>query len=509
MSASPTLARTSRPSVSERVARATGTEPVAPAASPTQRNAGRGGVGLDTLLTALVALFGLVAGIARLSDNSFFWHLRTGEWILDHGSVPHHDVFSFTVPGTKWVAQSWLAELMYGGLGRVFGAFGIRVFVGLVGAAVGVLVYRLALRLCRSTIRAFGISASALLCVFALWSERPLVLGLLFLVVLLWGVEVPDSLVGRHPVAAIPVLMWLWVNVHGSFALGFAYLGLHVIGRWVDGAPPWEGRERAITIGAAIGFVVSFVNPYGVSLVLFPIKLLSRSEILSHVIEWQSPDFRSRWGIALALWIGVFIAAVARGRHRVSRRDLIVTVPMLLLALWALRNIAVAPLIGLPVVARAFAVETDAPERFSKAFLTAATAAIVLIGMIVGVSAAGEPNFAVESYPVQSMRYIANHDLLGSRVFTDDADAGYVILAYSPEQRVFMDDRYDMYPTKLINDYFVVSGGMPGWSRALDRYGVDVVVWARQGALTALLDKSPFWEHVHTDTTHAVWVRTS
>ena len=125
---------------------------------------------------------------------------------------------------------------------------------------------------------------------------------------------------------------------------------------------------------------MSFVNPYGVSLVLFPIELLSRSEILSHVIEWQSPDFRSRWGIALALWICVFIAAVARGRHRVSRRDLIVTVPMLLLALWALRNIAVAPLIGLPVVAHTFAVETDAPERFSKTFLAAATAAIVVIG---------------------------------------------------------------------------------------------------------------------------------
>jgi hypothetical protein len=52
------------------------------------------------------------------------------------------------------------------------------------------------------------------------------------------------------------------------------------------------------------------------------------------------------------------------------------------------------------------------------------------------------------------MRYLANHDLLGSRIFTDDADAGYVILACALEQRVFMDDRYDMYPMKVIDDYF-------------------------------------------------------
>jgi len=501
-----TLTRTPRPATGERGASASGA--VSPALTPPIATPGRRGVGLDAVLTALVALFGWVAGIARLSDNSFFWHLRTGEWILDHGTVPRHDIFSFTAPGTKWVAQSWLAELLYGGLNRTVGAFGIRVFVGLIGAAVGVLAYRLALRLCRSTLRAFAISAVALLCVYALWSERPLVIGLLFLLVLLWVVEVPDSLVGRHPVIVVPVLMWLWVNVHGSFALGFAYLGLHLVGRWVDGSPPWRGRERVITTGAAIGFLVSFINPYGVSLVLFPIELLSRSEILSHVIEWQSPDFRSRWGIALALWICVFIAAVARGRHRVSRRDLIVTVPMLLLALWALRNIAVAPLIGLPIVARAFAVDDDAPERFSKTFLAVATAAIVMIGLMVGVSAAGEPDFAVESYPVQSMRYIANHDLLGSRIFTDDADAGYVILAYAPAQRVFMDDRYDMYPRKVIDDYFTVSDGLHGWSRALDRSRVDVVVWTRHGALSSLLDNSPGWERVHTDATHAVWVRT-
>ena len=97
MSASPTLTRPPRPSVARSASGAPpGRDPGAPVAPPTHR-----GVGLDTVLTALVALFGWVAGIARLSDNSFFWHLRTGEWILDHGTVPRHDVFSFTAPGVE------------------------------------------------------------------------------------------------------------------------------------------------------------------------------------------------------------------------------------------------------------------------------------------------------------------------------------------------------------------------------------------------------------------------
>ena len=107
--------------------------------------------------------FGWVAGIARLSDNSFFWHLRTGEWILDHGTVPRHDVFSFTAPGTKWVAQSWLAELTYGGA-RPHRRRVRHPACSSASSARRSACSRTAsrCRLCRSTLRAFGISAAAL-----------------------------------------------------------------------------------------------------------------------------------------------------------------------------------------------------------------------------------------------------------------------------------------------------------------------------------------------------------
>ena len=210
---------------------------------------------------------------------------------------------------------------------------------------------------------ACGLTVAALAGVFTLWSTRPLVIGVLFLVVLLWVVEVPDSAVGRHPLVVLPILFWLWANVHGSFALGFAYLALHLLGRWVDHRRPWEARERTLLIGAALAFVVVFANPYGAELVLFPIALLARGEILSHIVEWQSPDFREIFGIALAVWIGVFVWAIARGRNGVTRRDLIVTLPFLFLALWALRNVAVAPLVGLPVASRALARVTRGRSR--------------------------------------------------------------------------------------------------------------------------------------------------
>ena len=270
---------------------------------------------------------------------------------------------------------------------------------------------------------------------------------------------------------------------------------------------PWAGRERRLLIGAAVAGAVVFVNPYGIALVTFPIDLLSRGDILSHVVEWQSPDFRQAWGIALGLWIVVYLVALSRGRHRVTCRDLVVTIPMLLLALWAVRNVAVAPLIGLPVVARAFARDEEQPSELGRTLVTAAITVLVLAAVVMGLQATTERAFDFSSYPVRSMRYLERHDLMGRRLLTTDAAAGYVILRDYPQQRVFIDDRYDMYPRSVIFDYFTLTVGRPGWSRILDEYHVDVIVWGKDTSLAALLDQLPGWERVHRDTADAVWVR--
>jgi len=328
-----------------------------------------------------------------------------------------------------------------------------------------------------------------------------------FLLVLLWTVEVPDSIVGRHPIVVVPVLMWLWANSHGTYQLGFAYLGLHLLGRWIDGNPPWVGRERSLLFGALIGFAAVFVNPYGVGLVTFPIELLSRGDILSHIIEWKSPDFRQAWGVALGIWIVVFLVALARGRHRVTRRDLVVAVPMLLLALWAVRNVAIAPLIGLPVVARAFARDEEKPSELRGTMVAAAITVLVLAAVMMGYQASTEKDFDFRTYPVASMRYLERHDLMGKHLLTTDAAAGYVILEDWPQQKVFIDDRYDMYPTSVIYDYFDLTGAKPGWSKVLDRYDVEVIVWGKDSALASLLDDSDGWQRVHTAGADGIWVR--
>jgi hypothetical protein len=149
------------------------TKPAAP--EPSAR--GLRAPGLDTVFTLLFAVAGWCLGLRHLGDNSFLWHLRTGGLIAD-GGVPHQDVFSFTVPGGRWIAQSWLAELGYEIADRLAGGFGVRLLVAATGAALLAGLYRLALRLATNRLRAAALTALALTSLLVVWSERPLLFGL-------------------------------------------------------------------------------------------------------------------------------------------------------------------------------------------------------------------------------------------------------------------------------------------------------------------------------------------
>ena len=479
--------------------------PVASLRPVAKKGASAGQLSMAGLFTLVFALGGWRAGLSRLADNSFFWHLRTGRYILDHG-VPHADPYSFTAEGRRWVAQSWLAEVLYGVVDRVAGPFGIRLLVAVTGALVAALTYRLVLRLSRDHLLSVGLTLAAIGASFTLWSARPLFLGLLAFVALLWIVEVPDGPLGRRPLLAVPVLLWVWANVHGTFTLGVLYLGLHVAGRWLEGAPPWTGREGLLVRATILGLLLSLVNPYGPDLLLFPVQLLDRGEILREVTEWRSPDLGTVQGVMFAVWVVVFVACLALGRRRPTRRDLVVTVPFLALAVWAQRNVALAPLVGVGVAARAVAPPTPRPSEGAPLNRVVA-GAVVALAVLWGVQAAGQPDFDLEQYPVAAMRYVTEQGLLGRRLMTDDRWGGYLILEYWPRQKVFVDDRYDMYPRPVLRDAFRFSDAERSWAEVLDRWGIDVVVWRKDAAIVDRMAEDGRWERRYEDVVAAVFVR--
>ena len=84
-----------------------------------------------------ILFLGLFAMAARnVIDPDLWWHLKTGEYIAQHHSVPHTDPFSYTRAGEPWVAHEWLAELLLYQIQRTTGFAGlILIFAAVLCAA--------------------------------------------------------------------------------------------------------------------------------------------------------------------------------------------------------------------------------------------------------------------------------------------------------------------------------------------------------------------------------------
>ncbi len=399
---------------------------------------------LDAVVTIFIALAGWHANLNPIGDKSTFLHLRTGQWMLAHG-LPRTDIFSFTAAGTPWVPESWLADLAYGAIDRVAGATGPVIFHAMIGAAIGGLWFLIARRLCRDNTRATLISLLSIAACYTLWSPRPLMIGILAFLALVYMVEIPDSRAGRRAAILIPPLLWVWANTHGSFVLGFAYLGLHFIGRWIEGARPWRNRERNLLMGSVLALGACFLNPYGYRLLAAPFYLAARYETLSGVVEWRHAGLDSIQGVAYLIWIAIFAATLVTRPRRIGVRGLIVSLPFLALGLLTERNIAIAPIVTFPFIARAWAAPGErAPNRSAFNWAMVGLAAVLMIAWTV--PALRRPGLNFTGYPVAAMKAVVDHGLLGARLLTTDSWGDYIVLAYGPRQQVFMDDRYEVYP---------------------------------------------------------------
>ena len=77
----------------------------------------------------LIIVFAMAAFVmAQLYDPDYFWHLRTGQLILDTHTIPRHDPFSFTRPDAPWLVNAWLFDVLLYSVHSIGGSIGVRLF---------------------------------------------------------------------------------------------------------------------------------------------------------------------------------------------------------------------------------------------------------------------------------------------------------------------------------------------------------------------------------------------
>jgi hypothetical protein len=334
----------------------------------------------------------------------------------------------------------------------------------------------------------------------AYWSPRPLLFGLIGLALTVTIVEKKAS-----PWWLVPVV-WMWVNSHGSFPLGLAWLGLTGLGAWIDDRR--FPTEVARYLGAfVVGLAVAALNPLGPRLLAFALTVGEKKEVFRYVTEWRPPDFQGGPGFVTLLFL--VPALVLALRSRPPWRVVLPMAAFLAAGLIAVRNLSMLAVVLAPALGaalRASARDDEARPRFNLYVAGVLVAAIAVFGL----GAASGRTIDLRSYPVASIRWLDREGYLEQphRLAAQDVIGCYLVLRQGRQARVFIDDRVDMYPVKVTKDYVALLHGEPDALAILDRRRVDVVLWDKELPLATILGASSDWRRVHRQGDWVVYVRT-
>jgi hypothetical protein len=513
----------------------------------------------DTIFIALLALLTCTSLSTRLlGDAGIGWHIRTGQQILVSHAVPRVDSFSSTMNGKTWFAWEWLYDVVVGGLERWARLNGVVWFTAVVIAGVFAWTFRLLIRRETSVFVALVLLLLAASASMIHFLARPHVLSWLFTLAWFWILDSSEtaclqpgsSAGGLRRLWLLPLLMFVWVNVHGGFLVGFVLLAIY----WLSAVwcalrlkddkfdeflakMRWEAQARNLAVAGFAAAVTSLVNPYGWKLHAHIYRYLSNRFLMEHIDEFQSPNFHGVAQRCFALLVlAAMVALAARDRDlRVSEG--LVTLFALYSGFYSSRNIPVSSLLLVLVIGpllsgaiknlgvrkirlrqlivrmAAFTERMVAVESSLRGHLWA-IAAVAFSCWIAAHGGRLGPNRLMDAHFDGKRFPIAAVDFLGRRgpeervpVTVPDYWGGYLIYRLYPRTQVAVDDRHDLYGEEFFKSYLKMVHVEPGWDGLLEQYQARCVLVPKASALANILEQSPPWKSVYADDVAVIFER--
>lgn len=417
--------------------------------------------------------------IANLTSVDLAYHLRAGQMILDGGGIPRTDTFTFTAAGLSWVDQQWGAQVILAATYRLAGWTGLVVLRAvLVGLLFGFLFVACRLRdadLRRAawlSLAAFIVSAVAL-------SLRPQLFGMVLLALTL----VILAARRRYPrlMWAIPPIVALWANLHGSFFLGPVAVGLAWLEDRHDRLPV---ARQTIVVGLAAA-IAAMLNPFGPQVWAYAVGLSTNPAVTARITEWQPTTVRTIPGLLFFTSALAVATLLARRGVRTSWPTLAWLGFFFFVGVYAIRGVAWWPIGAAmavaPLIARAErpvpATASRAPRRLNLIIV----GALVLAGLVLLPSwRATDPDLrapdgVVGDAPPGITAVLRNLARPGDRLLNPQAWGSWFEFAL-PGLPVAIDSRIELFPATVWDELETVTSGSAGWEGILERWKPTIAV---------------------------------
>ena len=466
------------------------------------------------LVSPFTASLDVQHGGPVMRDPDIWWHLRNAELLFSTHHFVRADVYSFTVSGQPWIDFEWLSEIPYYIGFRLLGERGLFLVmiaaVELVIAGVLLLCYRRT----QDSKAAFLATWIAVLFASISIGPRTLLFGWLCFLVEMLLLEAFRK--GRDHIWWLAPLFALWINLHASWIIGFAFFLLFVASGLIDGswgsivAVRWTPLQlRKLALVGAASLAMLFINPYGWRLVIFPIDTVLRPSLMGvEPEEWQSVDFQSFHGLLLFFVVALMLLLTLARRRSWPLHDILFALLAFYSALAHRRFLFLVGIVVCPMLSEELAGVVFSPyDRVrNKPFLNAGIMAAFCIFAILHIPTSAMLRAAEAQYfPTASLSEM-NRCCKQGHLLNHYEWGGYLIWN-ARDIPVFIDTRGDIFGDHGVFNDYLKAITMNESLAILDRYSIDSALLPSNTPLVYLLKHTPGWRVQYEDATAVLLVR--
>jgi hypothetical protein len=449
-----------------------------------------------------------------MRDPDLWWHLRNAQILLTTHHFIRQDLYSFTTFRQPWINPEWLAEIPYYLAFHTFAERGVFLLMIL---AVDLIVVGVLL-LCY--MRSGSISASWL----ATWvavllaainiGPRTILFGWLCFLAEMLILEAYRR--GRDRLWLLVPLFALWINLHGTWLIGYGFFVLCLASGLVEGSwgsiesLRWTPRQWRKLIAVGIASIAAlFLNPYGWRLVLYPLDLIFRQQLNVAVVdEWRSVDFQSYYGtLVFLIAAGIIVFTLAR-RRSWPLSDVLFALLAFYAALTHKRFLFLAGIVVCPMLSIELGSHVFSPydPRKDKRWLNVVIMAAFYFFAIRHIPSSATLHAAESQYFPTAALPDLNSRCVDQRMFNRYEWGGYLIWN-AREISVFLDSRTDIFEYHGVLLDYLKATSLNDSLAILDRYRIGCVLLNPASELVYLLRHSSGWKVEHEDAVAVLMVR--
>ena len=456
--------------------------------------------------------------LSNIPPNDFWWHVRTGQLILQSRAIPTLDLFTYTQPGAPWINQAWLMQVLLALLMQ-WGGAPLVIFVHALLITTG---YTLVLRACAPR---YGVRISVWSTVIGIaigiqtWVVRPQTFSFLAFGLLLFLIEKHRQGHRRALWWAAPLFV-VWVNAHGVFVFGLAALGLYVVGTLFDAVATraawaqWSQRRGAMLELCSQGLLALaalMLNPQGpIGIINYVLGFFQSTATVEYNQEFAPLVIRTADGLGFAFALLILIVARLNSTARLTTAQTLTLLAFAAMTLFSRRSAAWFGMAIIPMLATLLQGwwRQPWPLQGGKPALTGALMGVLLVFAVLMLpwwrpqfpALAEERPWFAPTTPIAATPVLCATFPPGTRGYQAIAFASYME-AVCPDLPTFMDTRFELFPTEQWDEYIDIHSGRYNWDDLATKYGMVYIFADVEGQpnLVKAATAHPNWQEIYRD----------